>query len=78
MIARDPDREIGREHDIEAIMRDGTLIDRAMVEARRDALLDHKRTGDPIVVLENGQVVWIPAEQIQVDGEPEVIADVGS
>lgn len=63
MVANDPKRRV----DIEAIMRDGTLIDGAMAQARRAAHLDHKRTGDPIVVWENGRVVWIPADQIEVD-----------
>ncbi len=45
-----------------AIMRDD-----AMAQARRAALLDHELTGDPIVVWENGRVVWIPADQIEVD-----------
>ncbi len=61
----DPNDEV----DIGAIMRDGTLIDRAMAEAHRAALLDHKRTGDPIVVWENGRVVWIPAHEIRVDDD---------
>lgn len=42
----------------------------AMQDAVRDALLDHKRTGDPIVVWQDGKVVWIPAHQIVVN-EPD-------
>jgi hypothetical protein len=30
------------------------------------AIADHKRTGDPIVIWQNGKVVKIPAEQIEV------------
>ena len=29
------------------------------------ALLEHKRAGNPIAVSENGEVVWIEPEQIQ-------------
>lgn len=57
--------------DIEAIIRDGTPIEQAMADARRDALLDHKRTGDPIVVWQDGKVVWIPADQIVVEDPPK-------
>lgn len=55
--------------DIPARLKDDDLIENALEQAARDALLDHKRTGDPIVVWENGQVVWIPAEKIEVDSQ---------
>lgn len=46
-------------------------IEAAMQEAARDALLAHQRAGQPVVIWENGRVVWIPAEQISVaDGPP--------
>lgn len=54
--------------DIDAIIHVGTAATAACAVARNDALLDHKRTGDPIVVWENGQIVWIPAGKIDVDG----------
>ena len=31
------------------------------------ALLEHKRAGNPIAVSENGEVVWIAPEQIHTD-----------
>ena len=34
--------------------------------AVRNALLQHKRAGNPIAVWEDGKVVWIPAEEIDV------------
>lgn len=36
----------------------------------RDALILHKRAGQPIVVWENGQVVLIPADEIIIPDEP--------
>lgn len=56
------------EIDIDAVMQDDHILEEACQQAVRDALIDHKRTGDPIVVWENGQVVWIPADRIQDDG----------
>lgn len=56
-----------RERDIEERMLDDALIDGALAEAVRDALLQHKRAGNPIAVWEDGRVVWIPAEKINVD-----------
>jgi hypothetical protein len=52
--------------DIEAIFREGTLIDEALAEGAREALLRHKRAGCPIVVWENGKVVRIPASKIRI------------
>lgn len=39
----------------------------AIEKAAREALLDHKRTGDPIAVCDNDKVRWIPADEINVD-----------
>lgn len=44
------------------------LIDRiveAAALAVQEAVRDHKRAGNPIAVLQDGQVVWIPPEQIE-------------
>jgi len=46
-------------------------ITRALQQAVREALWQHKIAGDPIVVWQNGRVEWIPAEEIPVDG-PEL------
>ncbi len=31
----------------------------------------HKRLGDPVVGWKDGKVVWVPAEEIEVDDEPD-------
>lgn len=39
--------------------------------AVREALIDHKRTGDPVVTLEDGRIKWIAAEDIVIpDDDP--------
>ena len=43
----------------------------ALKEAVAEAIADHKRTGDPIVIWKDGKVVRVPADQIVVK-EPEV------
>jgi len=53
--------------DIEELMMDDALIDGALAEAVREAVLRHKRLGNPIAVWKNGRVVWIPPEEIEVD-----------
>ena len=35
--------------------------------AVRQAILEHKRAGNPIAVSENGEVVWIQPEEIKID-----------
>lgn len=40
-------------------------------KAVRQALLQHKEAGNPIAVWEDGKVVWIPAEEIEVEEESE-------
>lgn len=39
--------------------------------AVRAAMMDHKRAGHPIAVWRDGQVVWIPAEEIEIPDEDE-------
>ena len=40
--------------------------------AVRDALLEHKQLGQPIVIAdENENVVWVPAEEIQIPDLPD-------
>lgn len=45
------------------------LILREMRRAVREALLRHKLLGNPVAVWRDGRVVWIPPEEIPVDGE---------
>ena len=61
----------GPERDIEELMSDDALIDNALAEAVRDALLQHKRAGNPIAVWEDGHVVWIAPDEISVSGVAE-------
>ena len=43
------------------------VIERALDEAVRDALLRHKKLGQSIVIWRDGQIVRVPAEQISVE-----------
>jgi hypothetical protein len=55
--------------DIDALFRDGVEIDRAMRKASRDAIRMHKLLGHSIAVWLDEKVVWIPPEEIDVDGD---------
>jgi hypothetical protein len=52
--------------DVRAIMLDSDLVERALREGVIRELIRHKRLGNPIVVWRDGQVVWIPAEEIEI------------
>ncbi|MDE2997706.1 MAG: hypothetical protein OXU79_01350 [Gemmatimonadota bacterium] len=47
------------------------MIDNALKEAVRKALLHHKRNGNSVVTWQDGKVVWISADQIQVDTDTD-------
>jgi hypothetical protein len=44
-------------------------VEAAVQEAVREALLQHKRAGNPVVGWRDGKVEWVPAEEIDVDRE---------
>lgn len=52
-------------------VQDVELITRALRQAVREALLSHKRAGNPVAVWQNERVVWVPADEIPVDGHDE-------
>jgi hypothetical protein len=55
-----------------ARVHDTARILRALRQAVREALLDHKRTGDPVAIWRDERVVWVAAEEIPVpDQETE-------
>lgn len=58
--------------DLHEILLDGTAVQRAFRQSWIKTLDRHKRFGNPIVVWQDGKVVWIPAEEIQI---PESIED---
>ena len=42
-------------------------IQQAMKQAVREALMRHKRAGNPVATWRDGRVVWIPPEEIPVE-----------
>jgi hypothetical protein len=48
----------------------GKPIVAALRRAARSALLEHKRAGNPVASSEDGKVVIIPAEEIEVEETP--------
>ena len=52
------------------ILAEAQKVEAAVQAAVRDALIQHKRAGNPIAVWENNQVVWIQPEEIEIPEEP--------
>ena len=53
---------------VERVKDSGAML-REMQAAVREALIRHKRLGNPIAVWRDGRVVWIPPAEIPVEGE---------
>jgi isoaspartyl peptidase/L-asparaginase-like protein (Ntn-hydrolase superfamily) len=57
-------------------VENGKQIERAMQEAVRNALREHKRNGQYIVVWRDGKIVQVPPEEIAVpDFEDNSVAE---
>jgi len=54
---------------IEEIIDDDAAIQTALDRAFRNAVLEHRRDGVPMVFWENGKIVHVPADQVSL---PEV------
>ena len=44
-------------------------IEQAMREAVNEAIMAHKRLGLPMVEWHDGQIVWVPADKLDLDDE---------
>lgn len=46
------------------LVEDGRLIDKALEEGVREAILRHKKDGLPVVIERDGQIVWVKPEDL--------------
>ncbi|HEY5546937.1 MAG TPA: hypothetical protein VIK50_12870 [Gemmatimonadaceae bacterium] len=46
------------------LVEDGRIIDEALEEGVRDAMLRHKRDGLPVVIYRDGKTVWVKPEDL--------------
>jgi len=56
---------------INELFKDGREIDEALREAAGDARRFHKAIGNPMATWQNGRVVWVRPEDIDIDDESE-------
>ena len=47
--------------------KEGHLIDEALKQGVRDALLQHKKDGLPIVISRDGQPVWVYPDELGIE-----------
>ena len=47
-------------------VEDGPLIDEALRQGVKDALLRHKKEGLPAVIYRDGKTVWVPPGELGV------------
>ena len=50
--------------DVAKAFKEGTPIDTALRRAGREALLRHKRAGQPVVIWKNGRIARVKAETL--------------
>lgn len=56
---------------IDRLLEDDEAVAAALRKGVHDALVRHKKLGQPVVVWRDGKVVWIPPEEIPVDDGPK-------
>jgi len=55
--------------DVRAIVRDGSIVDRAIESARERVIRRHKQLGVPLVVWRNGRVVEVAPDSVPTPDE---------
>lgn len=60
--------------DIESIIMDGDIPDRAMVATQRAVILEHRLRGLPLVLWRDGKVVEVPADSVELPEEDPLFA----
>lgn len=53
--------------DVHRLFEEGTAIDEALQRAVREALLMHKKLGNPVAIWRDGKVVLLQPDEILVD-----------
>ena len=55
--------------DIGQLLDDREGMDRALARAVRQAVLQHKRAGNPVAIWRDGKVVWVNPDEIELPHE---------
>lgn len=60
--------------DIESIIKDGDIPDRAMIATQRAVILEHRLRGLPLVLWRDGKVVEVSADSVELPEEDPLFA----
>ncbi|MHC1730022.1 MAG: hypothetical protein AB9866_29165 [Syntrophobacteraceae bacterium] len=55
--------------DIRKLLDDREGMDRALAKAVRQAVLQHKKLGNPVATWRDGKVVWLNPDEIELPDE---------
>jgi isoaspartyl peptidase/L-asparaginase-like protein (Ntn-hydrolase superfamily) len=55
--------------DIGELFDDRESMDRALARAVRQAVLQHKRAGNPVAIWRDGKVAWLNPDEIELPDE---------
>lgn len=58
---------LDRTKSIQERVRDFPRIQQALRQAALNAIREHKQKGLPMVVRRNGELVWVPAEELEAE-----------
>jgi hypothetical protein len=61
--------DYSQDDDANQLKAENLAIEHAMHEAVNEAILAHKRLGLPMVEWQNGQIVWVPADKLDLDDD---------
>ncbi len=53
--------------DLEALLQDDALVGTALQTAARQAIREHREEGLPLAMWRDGEVVWVPAEELEAE-----------
>jgi hypothetical protein len=57
------------EREYAEFLAEAEAVEAAVQQAVKDALRMHKQAGNPVAGWKDGRVVWVPAEQIDLEDE---------
>ena len=57
-------KTVARKDTNRILVEEGRLIDKALEEGVREAMIRHKKEGLPVVIERDGKIVWVKPEDL--------------
>jgi len=68
----------GSDSDIERLILEGEIPERAMVATQRSVILEHRLRGIPLVLWRDGKVAEVPADSVELPEEDPLFTSESS